>query len=304
MSATLPGLIIRSQSGFYTVNTERGTLVCQLRGRLKQGARLVDLAAIGDRVQVTPVDDQTGRIEQIEPRQRMLSRMAPTPRGEYQQIIIANPDQAVFVFACVKPQPHLRMLDRFLVIAEKQEIPAVIVANKVDLVDMDKASDIFGHYRDIGYPLIYTSAKTGLGVEELHDKLAGKISVLAGPSGAGKSSLLNAIQPGLGIVVDKVSQITGKGKHTTVLREMFPLEHGGYVADTPGLKALALWDVEPEELDGYFPELRPLVPDCQFSDCTHLHEPGCAVQAAASQGLVHPERYDSYVRLRLGEEEE
>lgn len=301
MSTTLSGLIIRSQSGFYTVETERGTLVCQLRGRLKQGARLGDLAAIGDHVQVVPVDDQTGVIAEIETRQRMLTRMAPTPRGEYQQIIIANPDQAIFVFACAKPQPRMRMLDRFLVIAEKQEIPAVILANKVDLVGSEKAGELFGHYHEIGYPLVYTSAKTGLGVRDLHERLAGKISVLAGPSGAGKSSLLNAIQPGLGIVVDQVSRITGKGKHTTVLRELFPLERGGYVADTPGLKALALWDIQPEELDGYFPELRPLVPDCQFSDCTHLHEPGCAVQAAVSQGLVHPARYDAYVRLRLGE---
>jgi ribosome biogenesis GTPase / thiamine phosphate phosphatase len=301
---TLPGLIIRSQSGFYTVKIEQATLVCQLRGRLKQGARLGDLTTIGDRVQVTLIDEKTGMIEEIEPRQRMLSRMAPTPRGEYEQIIIANPDQAVFVFACAEPLPRLRMLDRFLVIAEKQDIPAVIVANKVDLVDMEKAVEIFGHYPGIGYPVIYTSAKTGSGVEDLNEVLAGKISVLAGPSGAGKSSLLNAMQPGLGLAVDKISQATGKGKHTTVLREMFPLERGGFVADTPGLKALALWDVQPEELDGYFPELRPLVAECQFNDCTHLHEPGCAVQLAVDQGLVHAERYNSYARLRLGEEEE
>jgi ribosome biogenesis GTPase / thiamine phosphate phosphatase len=304
VSTTLPGLIIRSQSGFYKVKTEQGSLVCQLRGRLKQGDRLGDLVAIGDRVQVTPIDEKNGMIEEIEPRQRTLSRMAPTPRGEYEQIIIANPDQAVFVFACAEPLPRLRMLDRFLVIAEKQEIPAIIVANKVDLVGMENAVEIFGHYPQIGYRVIYTSAKTGLGVEDLNNVLAEKLSVLAGPSGAGKSSLLNAIQPGLGLVVDKISQSTGKGKHTTVLREMFPLERGGFVADTPGLKALALWDVEPEELDGYFPELRPLVADCQFSDCTHLHEPGCAVQQAVAQGLVHPERYDSYIRLRSGEEEE
>lgn len=279
-------------------------MVCKLRGRLKQGARLGDLAAIGDRVQVTLIDRQTGMIEEVEPRQRMLTRMAPTPRGEYQQIIIANPDQAVFVFACTEPKPRLRMLDRFLVIAEKQQIPAVIVANKVDLVGMDKASEIFEHYRFIRYTLVYTSAKSGLGVEELHARLVGKISVLAGPSGAGKSSLLNVIQPGLGLVVHQVSQITGKGKHTTVQREMFALEGGGYLADTPGLKALALWDIEPEELDGYFPELRSLVAECQFSDCTHLHEPSCAVRAAVDQGLVHPQRYDSYIRLRLGEDEE
>lgn len=298
----LHGLIIKSQSGFFTVETEAGSLVCQLRGRLKQGAREGDLAAIGDRVTVRPLDAGQGVITEIEPRQQMISRLAPLPRGEYQQIIIANPDQAVFVFACASPAPRVRMLDRFLVIAEKQEIPALIVANKVDLVGIEKAQALFGHYLPIGYPVIYTSAKSGHGIAELHRCLTGKISALAGPSGVGKSSLLNAIQPGLGLAVERISQATGKGQHTTVLSELFPLSGGGYVADTPGLRALALWDTAPEELDGYFPELRPFVTHCQFSDCTHTHEPGCAVQAAVAQNLVHPERYESYTRMRRGEE--
>ena len=303
MSEALPGIIVRSQSGFFTVETPEGQLVCQLRGRLKQGAREGDLAAIGDRVLATKLDEDRGMIEEVLPRERMLSRMAPTSRGEYQQIIIANPDQAVFVFACTRPDPKLRMLDRFLVIAEKQAVPGVVVANKVDLVGIEKAMEIFGHYEGIGYPVIYTSAKTGLGIEPLRRQLEGKISALAGPSGAGKSSLLNAIQPGLGLEVQRVSRATGKGQHTTVASEMFPLKEGGYVADTPGLKALALWDIEPEELDGYFPDIKPLVQDCQFSDCTHTHEPGCAVIAAVESGELHPERYESYVRMRTGEEE-
>jgi ribosome biogenesis GTPase len=136
----------------------------------------------------------------------------------------------------------------------------------------------------------------------LHEALRGKISVMAGPSGVGKSSLLNAIQPGLGLVVREISQKTSKGKHTTVVRQMVPLAGGGYVADTPGLKALALWDIAPEEIDGYFPELRPLVADCQFSDCTHMHEPGCAVRQAVERGEVHPARYQAYIRMRCGEE--
>lgn len=278
--------------------------MCQLRGRLKQGAREGDLAAIGDRVLVTQLNGgETGMIEEIKPRERLISRTAPTPRGEYHQIIIANPDQAVFVFACANPDPHLRMLDRFLVIAEKQAIPAIIVANKVDLVGIDLAEKMYSRYEEIRYPVLYTSARTRYGVDSLQRRLTENISVLAGPSGAGKSSLLNAIQPGLGLEVQKVSQATGKGLHTTVASEMFPLEGGGYVADTPGLKALALWDIEPEELDGYFPELRSLVQECQFSDCTHLHEPGCAVKTALARGEVHPERYESYVRMRLGEAE-
>lgn len=241
-------------------------------------------------------------IEEIEERKQAIVRLDPRPQGEYQQILLANADQAVFVFACTHPQPKLRMLDRFLVIAEKQEIPAVIVANKVDLVGEEEAMSIFGLYTELGYPVLYTSANTEQGVEDLRSVLTGKISALAGPSGVGKSSLLNAMQPGLGLEVDEVSQAMNKGVHTTVVRQLFPLVGGGYVADTPGWKSLALWDTEPEEIDGYFPELRELVPYCQFSDCTHTHEPGCAVLAALEQGDVHPDRYDSYLRLRGGEE--
>lgn len=291
--------MIRSQSGFFNVKTEKGILVCKLRGRLKQGSREGDLAAIGDRVAVSQVGVDEGLIESVEPRQGMISRMAPLPRGEYEQIIIANPDQIVLVFACAQPEPRLRMLDRFLIISEHQTIPAVIVANKTDLVSDQEARQLFGHYAGIGYPLIYSSVPEKRGIGQLREVLTGKISALAGPSGAGKSSLLNAIQPGLGLSIQNVSQTTGKGKHTTVSSELFPLKDGGYVADTPGLKALALWDIEPEELDGYFPDISPIVAQCQFSNCTHVHEPGCAVREAVKNGIIHPQRYDSYLRLRF-----
>jgi ribosome biogenesis GTPase len=239
-------------------------------------------------------------IEEVEPQKRAIVRLDPRPQGDYQQVLLANPDQAVFVFACAHPDPRLRMLDRFLVIAEKQNIPAVIIANKTDLVP--DAKQIFGLYETIGYRVIYTSTKTGSGIEELKTALTGKISALAGPSGVGKSSLLNAMQPGLGLAVNEISRAMNKGKHTTVARELFPLESGGYVADTPGWKSLALWDTEPEEIDGYFPELRQLVQHCQFNDCTHTHEPGCAVRRALEEGKIHPERYESYLRLRSGKD--
>jgi ribosome biogenesis GTPase len=300
---TARGLIVRTQSGFFTVETGQGQYVCQLRGRLKQGPRLGDIAALGDWVKFTILDDGTGIIEEIEPRSRLLSRMDPRPQGEYEQIIIANPDQILFVFACTQPEPRLGMLDRYLVIAEKQNIPAVVVANKTDLTGMDKAREIFSCYEELGYPVLYVSAKTGLNVDELHKQLIGKVSALTGPSGAGKSSLLNAVLPGLGLDASHVSRATRKGRHTTVVREMFPLKEGGYVADTPGLKALALWDIEPEELDAYFPELRSLVSQCQFSDCTHVHEPGCAVLKALEEGRIHPQRYESYLRIRFGQED-
>jgi len=296
------GFVVRSQSGFFTVETEVGLLTCRLRGRLLKGRREGDVVAIGDWVDVTQLDGKDGVIEAVEPRQRMFARLAPRPQGEYLQILIANPDQAVLVFACSNPTPRLGMLDRFLAIAEKGHTPAVIVANKVDLVGEEQARQIFGHYPGLGYTVLYTSTKQHTGLEQLKTCLHGKVSLLTGPSGVGKSSLLNAVQPGLGLQVRQVSQATSKGTHTTVTRELFALEGGGYVADTPGLKALALWDMQPEEIDAYFPELRDLVEQCQFSDCTHVHEPGCAVLAAVEAGQVHPERYRSYIRMRFGDE--
>ncbi len=297
---SLNGLIIKAQSGFFTVETGQGFIVCQLRGKLKQGRARGDIAAIGDRVKIRVLPDGSGVIEEVEERRRAIVRLDPRPQGDYQQVLLANPDQAVFVFACAHPNPRLRMLDRFLVIAEKQMIPVVIVANKIDLVNDPK--EIFGMYEAIGYRVLYTSTKIAAGIEELKSVLTGKISAFAGPSGAGKSSLLNAMQPGLGLAVNEVSRAMNKGKHTTVTRQLFPLEGGGYVADTPGWKSLALWDTEPEEIDGYFPELRDLVQHCQFSDCTHTHEPGCAVRRALEEGTIYRERYDSYLRLRAGQD--
>jgi len=292
----IPGLIVKAQSGFFFVETGQGLVVCQLRGRLKQGRAVGDIAALGDHVQVTVLSDGSGVIEEIEERERAIVRMDPRPRGIYQQVLLANPDQAVFVFACANPDPKLRMLDRFLVVAEKQKVPPIIIANKTDL--LPNAEELFGMYTQLGYRVIYTSVKEGRGLEELREVLRGKISAFAGPSGVGKSSLLNALQPGLGLAVNEISVAMNKGKHTTVARQLFPLEGGGYVADTPGWKSLALWDTEPEEMDAYFPELAPLVAQCQFSDCTHTHEPGCAVLTALEAGRIHRERYESYLRLR------
>jgi len=300
----LSGRVTRMQSGFITVQTTTaGEVVCRLRGRLKKHRFEGDIIAVGDRVRITRLPDGSGMVEEIEPRMRELARMAPTPRGEYRQVLLANPDQVVLVFACARPEPRLRMLDRFLVICEKQRIPALIVANKVDLVGMEAAANLFGIYAHLGYPLLYTSVAQRLGVEELQECLQGKLSGLAGPSGVGKSSLLNAIQPNLGLAVRSVSEATAKGRHTTVVREMFPLNVGGFVVDLPGLKSLTLWDTEPEEIDGYFPELRNLVSACQFSNCTHRIEPGCAVRSAVAQGAVHTSRYESYLRMRYSKEE-
>jgi ribosome biogenesis GTPase / thiamine phosphate phosphatase len=300
--AVIPGIVTRIQSGFHTVRTEQGTYTCHLRGRLKQTTFRGDILAVGDHVSISLLDDGTGMIEEIAPRLRALVRLAPTPKGEYQQVLLANPDQILLVFACATPEPHLRMLDRFLVVCEKQAIPVRIVANKVDLVGEERAREIFRAYPRLGYQVMFTSTKWRLGIEELSDLLTGPVSGLAGPSGVGKSSLLNTIQANLGLAVREISQSTAKGRHTTIVRQMFALERGGYVVDLPGLRTLALWDTQPEELDGYFPELRDLVSSCQFNNCTHRNEPGCAVRAAVEKGEVFSERYESYLRLRYGDE--
>lgn len=233
----------------------------------------------------------------------MLSRTRPSAhtrqlQSDREQVLVANPDQVLFVFSLKKPQSNLRKLDRFLVVAERNELPAAVCVNKIDLGKPGEAQKKFGLYEQLGYPVFYTSAKQNEGIEAVRDFLTGKLTVVAGSSGVGKSSLLNAVQDGLGLKVNQVSQATGKGLHTTRYAELIPLEVGGYVADTPGIRGLAIFDIEPDELDGYFREIAPLVSDCQFSDCTHIHEPGCAVRQAVEDGRVSAERYDSYIRLR------
>jgi len=313
MSELIEGLVIKAQSGFFTVHTDEGDFTCRVRGRLKEEWRNTDLVAVGDRVLISRVEGGgmiEGMIEEVAERERALARLAPsagrgsrhwTRRGylsEREQIIIANPDHVVFVFSLAEPEPNLRMLDRLLVGAELQEIPSVICANKLDLVEEEEARSLFEIYEEIGYPVLYTSAETGQGVEDLHDILVGRISALVGPSGVGKTSLLNTMQPGLGLRVREVSRATSKGRHTTVVPQLVGLEDGGWVADTPGLRALALFDMDPEEVDAYFPDIAPLVAYCRFSDCTHTVEPGCAVKEAVEEGEVSEHRYESFVRLR------
>ncbi len=300
------GLIIKAQSGFFTVQPDDGgePVVCQIRGRLKQERQRTDIAAVGDRVTFTVNPDGSGLIQSVDERTSVLSRTraaagdARNLQTDREQVLVANPDQVVFVFSVRNPAFSPRKLDRFLVVAEMNQLPAIICANKVDLGDPGEARQMFHIYESIGYPVIHTSALTGEGIDALRERLHGQVSVLAGSSGVGKSSLLNAVQEGLGLRVKQVSDATGKGLHTTRHVELIPLDIGGYVADTPGIRSLALFDLEPGELDAYFREIGPLVAACAFSDCTHVHEPNCAVLAAVADGRVSPERYESYLRLR------
>ncbi|HMM27875.1 MAG TPA: ribosome small subunit-dependent GTPase A [Aggregatilineaceae bacterium] len=314
MAERLTGLVIRTQSGFFTVQTDEGAVVAQLRGRLKEAYTDTDLVALGDRVTIERLPVAADQVEAVivavAERERVLSRVAPSSAvgtsAEREQVIIANPDQAIFVFAAADPAPHTRMLDRFLVAAEKAAIPEIRVClNKIDLLaDRAEIADKFGVYERIGYPVLYVSAKTGEGLDALREALAGKISVFTGPSGVGKTSLLNAIEPDLGRRVNAVSHATTKGRHTTRYSELVPLAGGGYIADTPGIRAISPWDVEPDELDGYYIEIAPHVAECRFQDCTHTHEPGCGVRAALARGEIAPERYNSYLRLREELEEQ
>jgi ribosome biogenesis GTPase len=301
------GIVLQARSGRHKVQGRDEVVTCFVRGRLKKERLYTDLVATGDRVLWQLTRPGRGVIEEVLPRETKLSRLRPGPgQMPFEHVIVANPDQAVFIFALREPMPRLRMLDRLLVIAENNELPAIVCANKVDLLGrgadaVQQAREIFGLYEEIGYPVTYTSAKTGEGIEALRERLRDRLSVLSGPSGVGKTSLLNAIQPDLGLATRQVSEATGKGRHTTVGVRLWPLDEGGYVADTPGLREAGLWDIEPEELAWHFVEFRPFLADCRFSSCTHTHEPGCAVKVAVEAGQISEARYESYWRLLEGE---
>jgi ribosome biogenesis GTPase / thiamine phosphate phosphatase len=298
------GTVLRAQSGFFWVRIDDGVLECTLRGRLKKERQSSDIAVIGDVVEVKRVTPTTGAIEAVLPRQSKLARRAAGTKGAWKEdVLVANLDQAVLVFACASPEFHPRMLDRYLVLTEASEIETVIVANKVDTVGIERARELFATYERIGYQVLYTSTKLPLGIEDLCAQLAGRISVVTGKSGVGKSSLLNVVQPGLHLAIGDVSEALNKGRHTTTVAELIPLNlpGGGYVADTPGIREIGLWNFPLEELDWCFREFRPFLGECYFAGCTHVHEPDCAVRAAVASGAIDPKRYDSYVRLREGE---
>lgn len=302
------GVVMRSQGHHFDVltTTDDGQRlrVCEVRGRLLQERGWDTLVAVGDSVWLVPNGDKRGLIERVDERHSVLSRQHPGAPVPAEDVILANPDQALVVFAAAEPEPHVRMLDRFLVIAEANELSAVICVNKVELTGLAPAQALFGLYERIGYRVIYASAKEGLGIDDLAELLVDRITVVVGPSGVGKSSLLNAIHPELKLRTGDLRDFMNKGKHTTRAAHLLPLPLGTqtFVADTPGMRELGLYEIEPENMQFYFVEMEPFLHNCRYPGCTHDHEPGCAVAAAVAAGQIDAGRYDSYLRLLKGEE--
>jgi ribosome biogenesis GTPase len=253
--------------------------------------------AVGDEVQLERDDSgERWAISGILPRRSQLARRAPGG-GYGERIVAANVDQVLVVFAAANPEPHPRMLDRFLIIAEANDIAARVVINKADLVSPESVRLRFADYERAGYPVHVTSTTTGRGLDALRAVLEGRTTALSGPSGVGKSSLMNAMFHGLDLRVGEISQSVNKGRHTTVGALLHPLPSGGYVVDTPGLREIGMWGLTAEHLDGYFPEFRPYLGECRFADCVHVVEPGCAVRDARARDDISATRYDTYVKL-------
>ena len=298
------GRVLSGTGGVWQVRTETGEMHdASLRGRLKLVSDSGVKLSVGDNVLLLEGERGAGwMITEILPRSSQLARREPGGRAG-ERVVVANLDQVVVVLAAANPEPHPRMLDRFLVIAEANSLAARVVINKIELVAEEQVRARFADYEAAGYPVHFTSVRRGTGLDALHVALDGKTSALSGPSGVGKSSLMNSLYPGLNLRVGEISESVNKGRHTTVGAVMHPLPGGGYVADTPGLREVGVWGLNPVDLPDCFPEFRPFIHECRFGNCSHLSEPGCAVIGAVNYGAVSAARYDSYSRLRVELEE-
>lgn len=289
------GRVLKVQGLNSIVETSEGK---QYRCTVRRVLRMLvtderNIVAPGDYVWILPATEEEGVIERVEPRHGILTRAS---RGR-EHVIVANVDQVVFVMSLVEPELKPHLIDRYLASAEQGAIKSILCLNKVDLVDPIEYQPIVGLYCQLGIPTLLTSAATGFGIDRLRELLRDRQTVFSGQSGVGKSSLLNVIEPDLGLRVREVSESTHKGKHTTTTASLIRLQTGGWVVDTPGIRQFQLWDMIPEEVEGYFPEFRPFVALCGFPDCTHTHEDRCAIKGAVARGLIQESRYTSYLGM-------
>jgi ribosome biogenesis GTPase / thiamine phosphate phosphatase len=284
------GTVLERDGAVYRVATEAGEVRAVLTGRAKRGLPHV---VVGDRVHLEP--DPGGALQSIvglETRTTLLERRVPEGRGA--RPVAANIDQVFVVTAAADPAPIPQLIDRLLVVAEANEIPASIVVNKVDLAGAEALTE---RCRRAGYTVHRTSVRTGEGIDALRAALAGRTSVVTGPSGAGKSTLLNQVQPGLRLRIGEISAKGRRGKNTTVSAVMLPLDGGGFLVDTPGFSEVGLWGIDPKQLDTCFPDFRPYLGECRYTDCRHRSEPGCRVHAAVAAGAIDADRLVSYLVL-------
>lgn len=301
------GLVVRNTGSWYTVRADDGRLVeCKIKGSFRlKGIRSTNPVAVGDRVEIAANAEGTAFITAIEPRRNYIIRRSQN-LSKQSHIIAANVDQAFLIVTVDHPQTSTKFIDRFLATAEAYSVPVTIVFNKTDLLnDEEKRIQelLVSLYETVGYECRAISAATGEGFDGIAEALQGRITLLSGNSGVGKSTIINRLLPGANLRTAEISYAHNTGIHTTTFSEMLPLKEGGYIIDTPGIKGFGTFDMEPEELTSYFKEIFRFSKDCRFSNCTHTHEPGCAVLKAVEEHCIAVSRYDSYLSMMQDKEE-
>ena len=294
----MTGTVVEVFGKYYTIGYDDRKINCVLRGRIRRDKRLErfsEAAAVGDIVDFELDGDGGGSIESVRPRKNVFTRKYK--ESDREDLLAANLDQIMVIQSFSTPRLNLRFVDRLLVRGRKENIPAVLCVNKLDLAAKGDIKQLSAYYKGYDLNILTVSAKTGKGLDTVADALKGKLSLLTGNSGVGKSSILNGLYPGLDLRTSEVSESTGKGRHATTNTEMICLESGTRIIDTPGLREFGLLDIEPHELGRYFMEFSDLAAGCGFSPCTHEHEPGCAVQQLVAEGVIPEERYISYLNI-------
>ena len=303
----MTGLVIKNTGSWYTVKTDSNQLVeCKIKGNFRlKGIRSTNPVAVGDRVSITPNQEGTAFITSIEDRKNYIIRKSPN-LSKQSHIIAANVDQAFLVVTINRPVTSTTFIDRFLASAEAYRVPVVLLFNKTDALEDEEREYqqmMIDLYETVGYQCLAISAANGSGMDKVRELLAGKTTVLSGNSGVGKSTLINSLLPDVQLKTAEISDAHNAGTHTTTFSEMLVLPEGGYIIDTPGIKGFGTFDIEPEELTSYFKEIFHFSKDCRFNNCTHTHEPGCAVLKAVEEHYIAQSRYLSYLNMLEDKEE-